>query len=164
MTGALHTTNLSPASSTGTTWIHNHVSRDGLVEVPRHIYNDMSVDVYNRMDIGNHPRNVAISNTVAGWTYDRRTIHCTVTSTMRDNRSTPCSPVVGMSRMNDTKTNALFMPTLNYSVSTNPSTCAISSATCVTADSWYQQEEQHEDNQEHYCPTCEAPKHSSIVH
>jgi hypothetical protein len=59
---------------------------------------------------------------------------------------------------------ALRLPFFHYLVSTQSSTCAISTATCITADSWYQQEEQHEDNQEHHCPTGETPKHSSIVH
>jgi hypothetical protein len=37
-------------------------------------------------------------------------------------------------------------------------------SSCISASKRYQQDEQHEDNQKHHCPTCETTKHSSIVH
>jgi hypothetical protein len=63
------------AACAWTSWINDDIPSDGLVEVPWNVHNDVSVDVYNWMDIRNHPGNVTIPNTVAGWTHNRRAIH-----------------------------------------------------------------------------------------
>jgi hypothetical protein len=55
------------------------------------------------------------------------------------------------------------MPLLHNSVCSYSSTCAISAATCVTAVTWYKQEEQNEDDQEYNRPVSKASKSSVHV-
>jgi hypothetical protein len=55
----------------GTTRINHHVSGDWSIDVRRYVHDNVSVYVYNRMDIRNHAGNVAVPNNVLRVTHYR---------------------------------------------------------------------------------------------
>ena len=63
-----------------TAWINDNIPCDWLVEMLRNVHNDVSVDVYNWMNVRHHTRNVTIPNTVTRWTHDWWAMHHIATS------------------------------------------------------------------------------------